>query len=248
MNSKFCESWFEKWFDSPYYSLLYSHRDHEEADTFIQNISRIIELPPRASVLDLGCGEGRHSRVLSALGLNVTGADLSPASIEKAKKYANDNLSFAVHDMRRPIAINYYDAVINLFTSFGYFETERDNIRTIDAVHMCLRKNGWFLIDYFNAHCVREAVTVSSAGEKEVNGIRFHWMKKLSGDKVIKQIVVNDHGNEHDFCESVSLFTLKDFSRMLQGKFDIIQTFGDYDLSAFDVHKSPRLIIVSRKR
>lgn len=248
MKSTVCEHWFEEWFDSPYYPLLYSHRDHAEADSFIQNISKFIDLAPGSNVLDLGCGQGRHSRALAALGFNVTGADLSPASIEKANAHANDRLNFVVHDMRRPVAINYYDAVINLFTSFGYFESKRDNIRTIDAVNMCLKPNGWFLIDYFNSKCVKETVALNSSGEKKVDGINFQWTKKLVGDKVIKQILVDDHGTEHDYCESVSLFTLKDFSGMLQGKFDIMRTFGDYNLSAFDERASPRLIIVSRKR
>lgn len=248
MNSSVCENWFEAWFDSPYYPLLYSHRDNAEATSFIQRITKVLDLPAGAAILDLGCGQGRHSRAMAALGYNVTGADLSPASIEKAKQYASENLSFVVHDMRRPIAVNYYDAVINLFTSFGYFESVRDNIRTIDAVRMSLKPNGWFLIDYLNADCVKSAIAENSSGEKDVNGVHFQWKKSISASKVIKQIKITDHGNTYDFCESVSLFTPEDFSRMLGGKFEIIQTFGDYNLSAFDRRTSPRMIIVSRKR
>jgi SAM-dependent methyltransferase len=239
--------WFETWFDSPYYPILYAHRNNSEADSFIQNIRSVLQIPGNAKVLDLACGQGRHSMALAALGYSVTGADLSRNSIAKAKEHESENLNFVVHDMRRPIAVNYYDAVVNLFTSFGYFESVRDNHRTIDAVHTCLKKEGRFLLDYLNAECVRRIVGNGMQGVYDASGIHFEWQKRIIGDKVMKTIKVNDDGKEFAFTESVSLFSSDDFTRMLQGKFEIIQTFGDYDLSAFSVNSSPRFILNCRK-
>jgi SAM-dependent methyltransferase len=242
------EDWFKTWFDSPYYPLLYAHRDNNEADTFVQNINNALQLPPAARILDLACGQGRHSRALGALGYTVTGADLSRSSIEKAKPFETEQLSFVVHDMRRPVAINYFDAVLNLFTSFGYFESIRDNVRTIDAVHSSLRDKGHFLIDYFNAEQVKKAVAGHASGIVDIQGIHFVWEKSIEGNKVIKRIKVNDNGTEHRFMESVALFGLNDFTAMLGEKFEIVKTFGDYHLSQFDVNTSPRLILACRKK
>lgn len=240
--------WYKTWFDSPYYPMLYAHRGTAEADTFVANIDNILNLPRQAKVLDLACGQGRHSRALAALGYTVTGADLSRSSIEKAKPLENEQLNFVVHDMRRPVAVNYFDAVMNLFTSFGYFYSLRDNIRTIDSVHTCLKDNGLFLVDYFNAKLVRKAIEDCSSGINDISGVHFAWLKSIRENKVVKEIKVNDNGIVHQFSESVSLFTLHDFSEMMKDKFEIVKTFGDYNLSAFDENASPRLIMVCRKK
>lgn len=239
--------WFETWFDSPYYPVLYAHRDNSEADTFIRNIDNVFHLQKGARILDLACGQGRHARALAALGYEVTGADLSRNSIEKAKALENDHLNFVIHDMRRPVAVNYYDAVLNLFTSFGYFESVRDNLRTINAVHTGLKDKGLFLIDYFNSESVRGIVRDGMQGVHDADGIHFVWQKSITDNKVVKEIKVNDNGKEFLFHESVSLFTLSDFSAMLKNRFEIVQAFGDYNLSAFDVTSSPRLILNCRK-
>ena len=240
--------WFETWFDTYYYHLFYVHRSAEEADELAANLRKMLHLPQGAKILDLACGKGRHSWSLAAHGYDVTGVDLSRNSIESAKAHESENLHFAVHDMRRPVAINYFDAVVNLFTSFGYFESHRDNLRMIDAVHACLKDNGIFLIDFLNAEQVGKMVASEPRGVKDTAGVHFSWEKRIVNKRVIKDIHVNDNGKQFTFMESVSLFTLEDFYRMFEGKFEIIQTFGEYDLSAFDAAKSSRLIIVCRKK
>ena len=117
--------WFESWFDSPYYHVLYDHRNDDEARAFIAALIEHIGLKPGASVLDLCCGAGRHSRVIHELGYNTTGCDLSANSIATAKQFEQDGLGFFRHDMRDPLPES-YDAIFNLFTSFGYFENEED--------------------------------------------------------------------------------------------------------------------------
>tara|TARA_B100001758_G_C18033117_1_gene414118 strand:- start:177 stop:509 length:333 start_codon:yes stop_codon:yes gene_type:complete len=92
--------WFEEWFDSPYYHILYKNRDQKEADKFIHNLVKHLEIKPKSKILDLACGKGRHSLILNQLGMNVSGVDLSKNSIKEAKKNENETLDFAIHDMR----------------------------------------------------------------------------------------------------------------------------------------------------
>jgi SAM-dependent methyltransferase len=242
------ENWFEEWFNSPYYHLLYANRSTAEADAFILNVHKLLQLPAGSKVLDLACGKGRHSKALANQGYNVTGVDLSENSIVEAKKMETDQLRFMVHDMRRPVAINYFDAVLNLFTSFGYFSSQRDNMRTIDAVAAALRPNGIFLIDFLNAVKVRKAIEANPEGDVHSGSVHFHWKKQIENSSVVKTITVSDRGKIAEYCEYVQLFTLSDFERMLNEKFEIAHVHGDYNLATFDESHSDRLILSCRKK
>lgn len=242
------ENWFQDWFNSPYYHMLYANRSTAEADAFILNVNKLLNLAPGSRVLDLACGKGRHSQALASSGYNVTGVDLSENSITAAKQMESENLSFSVHDMRRPVAVNYYDAVVNLFTSFGYFTTSRDNIRTINAVATALRPKGIFLIDYFNAVKVRKMVDAVPEGQTTVGSVNFHWKKSIKEGAVVKEITVTDNDRQYKFCEYVQMFTLSEFESMLKEKFEITDVFGDYNLATFDESVSDRLILSCRKK
>ena len=115
------KDWFTDWFNTPYYHILYKDRNDNEAQQFIKKITEFLSLPKNATLLDLPCGKGRHSVFLNSLGFKVIGADLSENSIQHAKNFENENLKFIVQDMREPLHKK-YDAVFNLFTSFGYFK------------------------------------------------------------------------------------------------------------------------------
>ena len=113
-NEKTC--WFENWFDSEYYDLLYNNRNFEEAELFISNLLNYLKVPAGSKILDLGCGKGRHSIFLNGKGLDVLGVDLSPNSIEKAKQFETANLKFKVGDMRESQGFAEFDYVFNLFS------------------------------------------------------------------------------------------------------------------------------------
>src|ERR1700740_139961 len=100
-------SWFSDWFNSPYYHLLYQHRDEDEASLFIHSLIRHLQPPAGAKMLDVACGKGRHSKALADMGFDVTGIDLAADSIREAKKFESDQLHFYQHDMRLPFWINY---------------------------------------------------------------------------------------------------------------------------------------------
>ena len=133
--------WFSDWFDSKYYHILYTDRDNTEAEHFISNILDFLKPGKDQHILDLACGKGRHSKLLNDLGYRVTGVDLSENSIMQAKQFSNDRLIFDTHDMRDVYAENEFDFVLNLFTSFGYFNSSQENRRVVCAIEKQLKNN-----------------------------------------------------------------------------------------------------------
>ena len=98
---------------------------------------KFLDLPIETKILDLACGQGRHSVNFNKMGYNVTGVDISKENIFKAKKYENNSLSFGIHDMRNPMSTK-FDLIVNLFTSFGYFEEFNDNLKTLSSLKLSL--------------------------------------------------------------------------------------------------------------
>ena len=238
--------WFKDWFDSPYYHLLYGKRDDKEAGAFIRNLVQFLAPVKGSRMLDLACGKGRHSRILAAMGFDVTGIDLSQNSINEASRYSSETLHFKVHDMRTPFSRNEFDYVFNLFTSFGYFENEDDNIRTLESVRECMTGKGLFIQDYFNANIIPEHFRAQET--KMVDGVEFVIRKTIDHKRIVKCINFCDKGVDYDFREKVSLFNYDDFKAMYRKTgFHILHTFGDYNLGPFDTERSERLIIISER-
>ena len=96
------QAWYKDWFSSPFYHKLYFERDEKEAEAFIKKLIEYLHPPPGSRMLDVACGKGRHSKILAAMGFNVTGFDISFSSITWAKQFEQENLDFYVHDMRLP--------------------------------------------------------------------------------------------------------------------------------------------------
>ena len=111
-------AWYQDWFNSPYYHLLYQHRDEQEAAEFIDRLMGYLHPREGSRMLDVACGKGRHAVQLARYGFEVTGIDLSEESIAFAKKTETPNLQFFRHDMRQPFYINYFHYAFNFFTSF----------------------------------------------------------------------------------------------------------------------------------
>ena len=236
------ENWYASWFDSPYYHILYADRDYEEAQLFMDNITDYLNLPEDAKILDLACGKGRHSIYLSTLGYNVTGADISENSIAEASKSAKQNLKFIRHDMREPFA-EQYDAVFNLFTSFGYFDDDADNLKTLVAIKESLTETGFAVIDFMNVEKVIKTLVPEEV--KEVGGITFNIKRHFIDDHIYKEIRFEDKGQQFHFTEKVRAFTLEAFEELMdQAGIYLLDTFGDYKLRKFHKAESDRLIMI----
>lgn len=241
-NTSQANNWFETWFDSPYYHILYKDRDDTEAQLFMDNLTQYLNLPEEAKILDLACGKGRHAIYLNQLGYDVTGVDLSENSIKEAAKASNDTLHFRVHDMRVPTEEK-YDAVFNLFTSFGYFENEEDNLKTLLAIKESLTEYGFGVIDFMNANYVIDNLVPEEV--KTVDGIDFHIKRYVQDGHIHKEIDFEDNGQKFHFTEKVRALTLQDFEQMMEkAEIYLLDIFGDYKLRKFYKNDSERLIMI----
>jgi SAM-dependent methyltransferase len=242
-NDKPChKNWFASWFDTPYYHILYKERNYREAQVFMDNLTHYLNLPEKAKVLDLACGKGRHAIYLNQLGYDVLGVDLSENSILEAQNNTNNHLHFRVHDMREPFEEK-FDAIFNLFTSFGYFECDSDNLKTLISIKESLSEYGFAVIDFMNSTNVIANLVPEET--KTVDGIDFHIKRYCIDAHIYKEIDFEHNGEKFHFTEKVQALTLADFQeRMNEAGIYLLDTFGDYKLKKFHKTESERLIMI----
>lgn len=240
--TKHSKDWYTSWFDTPFYHILYKDRDEKEAQSFMENLTSYLNVDEKGNILDLACGKGRHAVYLNSIGYNVTGIDLSQKSIDFAKNFENINLKFDVHDMRKPYH-NKFNAVFNLFTSFGFFEDDLDDLNTIRAIKANLKENGIGVIDFMNTDFVIDNLVADNS--KVVEDITFNLKRYVSDNFVIKDIEFEYDGEQYSFQEKVKALRLTDFQDMFdQTGVQLLDVFGDYKLHKFDHKTSERLIMI----
>lgn len=240
------KKWFQNWFSSPYYHILYHQRNDAEAEFFIDNLCTFLKPDSEAKLLDIACGRGRHSVYLHKKGYDVTGIDLSNSNIKFAQQFEKDRLQFFVHDMRNTLYVNYFDIAFNIFTSFGYFDSDKDHLKALKVFNKSLKKSGLLVFDYFNSEKIMR--NLSPEEIKCIEGIEFHIRKKIEDKKIIKNISFEHENQNFSFNEEVKAFSKSDFEEMFnKSGFKILNTFGDYSLNSFDEIKSDRLIFICQK-
>ena len=240
--TKDMKHWYSSWIDTPFYHILYKDRDDKEAQSFMDALTYYLNISQNSTILDLACGKGRHSLYLNSIGYDVTGLDLSKQSISEAKQKENGRLCFDVHDMSKPY-FKQFDTVFNLFTSFGYFDCDEDNLNTIKAIKANLKPNGIGVIDFMNIDVVKNSLKQDDI--KTVNGIDFYLKRSVKNGYIVKDIAFNFKGQDFNFYERVKAFSLNDFKTMFeQAELTLLDVFGDYQLNTFNKQNSERLIMI----
>ena len=240
--SKNNNNFYKSWFNTPFYHILYKNRDYKEAEMFTRELMEFIKLPVKSKILDLACGKGRHSIYLNKMGYHVTGVDISTKNIKKANEHKNENLKFKIHDMRIPLNQK-FDLVVNLFTSFGYFDDFDDNLKTLDSIKSNLKEDGLGVIDFLNINYIKNNLVHKNI--EEIDGIKFHLSRFIKDGFLTKDIRFKHELKEYNFQEKVRSLNLDDFKSMFkQSKIEILHIFGDYKLNDFDINNSKRLIFI----
>jgi SAM-dependent methyltransferase len=236
--------WYKNWFGTPYYKLLYGHRDDAEAGAWVEAITGRWGLMPGAAVLDLACGRGRHARHFVAKGLKVTGADISAESIAEARA-AVPGAEFQVHDMRLPIEGRRFDAICCLFTSLGYFDTLEDDRRVFASVSGMLVPGGRFVLDFMNTPLVLKELV--SQEEVVLGAVRFRIERALEDGVLVKRIAVEDAGCVHRFEERVQALMPDELEAMAVEAGMVIEARTDGPEPApFDPERSRRFVLWAR--
>ncbi len=240
--------WYKEWFNSPFYHKLYFERDETEAEDFITNLLNYLNPQPSCRFLDVACGKGRHSKFLASKGYDVNGIDISIDSINYAKKFETDNLHFYVHDMRLLFWVNYFDYALNLFTSFGYFASRRENEDALRTIAASLKPSGILLLDYMNVHYVEDRLVHNE--EKRIDDTLYEIHRWHDESHFFKKIIVTDPllDQPQEYIEKVSKFSIGDFTEMLAFQnIQVKEVFGNYKFQSYDLKTSPRLVIVAQK-
>ena len=249
LESTHTPGWFEDWFGEDYLKV-YPHRDADEARQQVDFVEKALPLNDGEHILDLGCGGGRHAINLSERGYQVTCLDLSPVLLALAQsKNPSDNccLRFIRADMRHlPFRPN-FDAVLSFFTTFGYFETDEENLSTLRSVENILISGGRFLQDYMNKpYVINNLVRMDS---KIGNGFEVLQERTYNMDKerIEKKITLKEGTDVREYFESVRLYTLDEMERLLaRAGLRLEAIYGDFDGSPF-TEESPRLVMMGRK-
>lgn len=239
---------YRNWFSSSFFHKLYSERG-EEAKEFIQNLVAFLQPAKQSLMLDTACGKGEQSLLLAEKGFDVTGLDLSFENIESAQQFEKDNLSFFQHDIRFLYRTNYYDYVFNLFNSIGYFDTRREQDDATRSCAAALKPGGIFVIDYLNTHYLENHLLHQE--HKMTGGSSFEITRWDDENYFHKKIVVSDPSLKTDeiYQENYFKFSVGDFTDMLAFQnLQVMEVFGDYRLIPYHVSKTPRMIIVSKKK
>jgi cyclopropane fatty-acyl-phospholipid synthase-like methyltransferase len=241
--------WFETWFNTEDYLNVYRSRNNSEARKHVDFILKNVKLEKRDKVLDLACGPGRHSIIFAGKGFEVTAVDLSEKLLCVAKKTAEDaelKIDFRRSDLREIKLGKKFDLVVNLFTSFGYFEEDEENYKIFDVVKEHLSEKGTFVIDYFNTGYLQK--NLEEYSENIILDNRIVQRRAIAGDRVVKNIEIDSQEGKKIYYESVRMFSPGEIINAMTCRgFKLNRIYGDFNGNNFDPDKSERLIIFAMK-
>jgi len=234
--------WFTRWFGREYLNL-YPHRNEAEARAAIALVESVIDVRTMRRALDLACGTGRHTRVLCD-DVWTVGLDLSAALLGVARDEA-PRVPYVRGDMRcLPFAEHVFGLVVNLFTSFGYFDTDEQNRRVLDEVQRVIERGGWFVLDYLNAHQVRTRLVPEDT--RRVGGRLITQRRRITADGRYVEKHISSNDSPQTYLERVRLFDAADLRALLRDAgFTIEREFGNYNGAPLQ-RGSQRVILMAR--
>ena len=243
------KEWFKDWFNTEEYLNVYKHRNEEDAKKLVDLILNKIAVPPDGKVLDLACGPGRHSILFAQKGFKVSAVDLSKNLLKVALDSAvksNVYVNFIEADLRNLCIKPKFDLVVNLFTSFGYFEDDKENFKLFHRAFYFLNDNGYFVLDFFNKDYLEKNIVSSSEGC--IDNSKIVQERKIEGQRIIKKITISKDGNQRHFMESVRMYSKDELITGIENSgLRVDKIFGDVRGRTFDLETSPRIIIIARK-
>lgn len=246
----------QKWYEESFgedYLLIYRHRNREHAEGEVKNMLQWLKLPQQSHILDLCCGTGRHALTFADASYRVTGVDLSSVLLQVARMSdPNQRITWIESDMRAlPDDARFtegFDAVVNLFTSFGYFEDDSEQMKVLLQIRRALKPLGRFVIDLMNASYVAEHLVPFS--QRVEQGVVISEMRQIEEGFVVKKIVIQELNRPpRRYTERVKLYTAEALAAMLNEAGLVLDSvYGSYDGQVYDPRLSSRMIMTGHKK
>jgi SAM-dependent methyltransferase len=244
------KEWFERWFGEEY-KALYPHRDAAQAAVQVEALTRAAGALPAWSILDVGCGAGRHLQAFKNSGLRAVGVDLSPVLTKDARV---SGLDVARADMRRlPFRAGTFDLVACFFTSFGYFATAEEDLAVLAGFRDLVRPTGLVFLDLPNATRLAESLVPGEV--LQLAGRHVEVERRIEGDAVVKRMRIlchpsiepDENGQDETFEERVRLYPPDRLEPLLRDLgLETVRIFGDETGGPFDPAVSSRMSLLLR--
>lgn len=230
--------------------ILFRQRRWELAAEDVNNLISLLKLKRGARILDLCCGVGRHALEFARRGYVVTGVDLTAMYIREARKRAKREglaIDFLRQDMRRFRRTNTFDVVINLFTSFGYFPTQRDDMRVAEHMHTALKKGGSFVIELMGKEVLARIYRPRDWYELEGTIIMEERTPSKDWSTLENRWIILKGNRRKEFRFKIRFYSAAELCTLLKhAGFRKTEVYGDLAGVPYD-SKASRLIVVARK-
>src|SRR5271154_3038442 len=245
--------WYVDFFRADYLNVYGHMFTDERAEKESAFVASALDLKPGAQVLDLCCGQGRHSVQLAKRGLKVTGLDLNPDYVELAQQAAiahNVTIETVAADMREIPFANKFDAIVNMYSSFGYLESEAEDLKVLESAAKALKTGGRLLLDMLNREWAID------------NYIQNDWHTGADGTLYVERrdldlatsrmhvhfIVVDANGGRRESIgHIIRLYTLTEITRLLERVgMRTTAVFGGFEGEEYGI-ATRRMIVVAQK-
>ena len=248
------ERWYEQFFREDYYRLYRGQRSvgPDRTDQQVAFLEQALALPQEAAILDLACGWGRHAIPLAQRGYRITGQDLSQFHLDLARKAAaagGVSLSLIHGDMREIPFEAEFDAVINIFSAFGYLENDAEDAKVLTQVGKALKPGGKFFIDLGNREHVIRTYEFRDWQQLEDGGLVLfeRQMDLLESRNHVRITLIDPDGTRRETGHVFRFYTLTELVKILADAGLVFQrAWGDFDGSDYGLD-SRRMIVQAQK-
>lgn len=230
--------------------FMFTEDSWENATVQVEQLIALLQIAPGASVLDCACGPGRHTLELARRGYQVTGIDRTKGYLEEAlrrAKAANLAPELLLDDMRHFRRPDTFDAVLSLFTSFGYFKDAAENEAVLLNLYQSLKTGGSLLMEISGKEVIariyqrRDWREIDGAYFLEERDVAINWSRMESRWILVKDGAVKERRFDH------WLYSAAELEKMLMGAgFGRIEFYGDLEGAPYD-NEAKRLVAVACK-
>ena len=257
MDTSSQSEWWQTCFDPDWIKIFaYKNQDTRRE---VQSIIKLLGLSPGAKILDLGCGNGRISIALAKLGYRITGLDYSSALLEDAAVKARRlklNIEWVQGDMRDFSLPVQFDAVINIFSSFGYFLDDSDNLKMLRFINRSLKSSGKLILDLENIYLISRIARIYG-GEALYRPLEKYrgWVEEITDFNPVDQrvymhlrLMLPGYEKPRSARVSYRVYNLMELKSLLeQAELSFCNVYGDFGLHPYTLD-SDRMILLCTKK